>query len=282
MDVYRILSMTEKQNKFTKRLIVAIFIVPVSIFFIAIGNLPFALFWTAVLVLAAWEYWRLFKKGGYSPSLFILLLGVAGLTNCRYYFEFNYSGLVLSITILLTMTVFVFSFDRGSKTSAIDFGITLGGVLYLGWLGSYFISLRMIENGKWWLLVVLPAVWFTDLGGYFIGGWFGKRKLSKIVSPNKTIEGYFGGIAFSTIFTYLISLLWNLGGAELNSIQMLIIGLVIGIISPIGDLGESMLKRQFEVKDTSKILPGHGGILDRIDTWLWAAALGYYLIVIFF
>ena len=281
-DVYQIYLMTINHKKLTKRLLVVIFLVPILIIFIDLGGITFALFWTLILIISAWEYWLLFRKGEFAPSLLVLLLGVAGISVGRYLFEPKTLGLILSFTILSTLTVYIFACNKGSKTSGVDFGITLGGVLYLGWIGSYLISLRMVDNGKWWVLIVLPAVWFTDIGGYFIGSWFGKTKLSKIISPKKTVEGYFGGIIFSVVFTYLLSMLWNIGNANLNSVHALILGLVIGAIAPLGDLGESMLKRQFDVKDSSNLLPGHGGVFDRIDTWIWAGVLGYYLIVFFF
>jgi len=274
--------MAINRNKLIKRIAVVIFLVPIFIFFVDVGGLPFVFFWSAVLVVASWEYWRLFKTGNYSPSLGILVLAILSISIGRYLLDTVYLDLILSSIILICMIQFIIAYENGSKTSAVDFAITIGGVFYIGWIGAYLISLRMIENGKWWLLLVIPAVWFTDVGGYFIGSWLGKRRLTKKVSPNKTVEGYIGGIIFSLILTYLLCLLWNMGNAYINPNNALVLGMVIGVFTPLGDLGESMLKRQFNIKDTSNLLPGHGGILDRIDTWLWAGVLGYFLILLFF
>jgi phosphatidate cytidylyltransferase len=98
-------------------------------------------------------------------------------------------------------------------------------------------------------------------------------------SPKKSWEGYIGGVIGGTLFAVLLASLWHLRAPAVTPLKGLILGLVITSISPLGDLGESMLKRGFGVKDTSRLLPGHGGIMDRIDSWLWAATIGYYLIL---
>jgi phosphatidate cytidylyltransferase len=155
-------------------------------------------------------------------------------------------------------------------------------MFYIGWFGAYFISLRNLPEGKWWILVVLPAVWFADTGAYFIGKRFGRHKLSPRLSPKKTWEGYLGGIVVGVILTALFAALWRVGAGPNSGITVLrgaLMGLVMGIFPTLGDLGESMIKRQMGVKDSGNILPGHGGAFDRIDSWLWAVVMGYYLIV---
>jgi phosphatidate cytidylyltransferase len=112
-----------------------------------------------------------------------------------------------------------------------------------------------------------------------IGKRFGKHQLSPRVSPKKTWEGYLGGILFAMILTPLLAAGWHLRAPAVTPLDGLIIGAVISVFAPLGDLGESMLKRQFGLKDSSNLLPGHGGAMDRIDTWLWAAAIGYYLVL---
>jgi phosphatidate cytidylyltransferase len=169
--------------------------------------------------------------------------------------------------------------QRGSQTSASDFGMVLSSVLYLGWLGAYFISLRSLPDGQWWVLVVLPAVWVADAGAYIIGRRFGKRLLCSRVSPKKTWEGYLGGVAAAVLLTPLLAALWHLRAPAVTPLHGLQIGLVMAVLTPLGDLGESMLKRQFGVKDSGKLLPGHGGIMDRVDSWIWAVTLGYYLVL---
>jgi phosphatidate cytidylyltransferase len=129
-------------------------------------------------------------------------------------------------------------------------------------------------------LVILPAVWFADSGAYFIGHAWGRHKLSPRLSPKKTWEGYLGGILVGVILSAMFTYLWQLLGAPagITPLRGALAGLVMGIVPSGGDWGESMIKRQVGVKDSSNLLPGHGGFFDRVDSWLWAAVLGYYLV----
>jgi phosphatidate cytidylyltransferase len=263
----------------TKRLLVVIIGLPILIALIVLGGWLFTLVMTAILGLAAWEYWRLFTRGGYAPSRIVLIGGVILLAVSRDFLGFQYADLAAAVLILVAMAVHVFGYSRHTTTAAIDFCITLAGLFYLGWLGSYFFSLRSLPDGQWWFLVALPAVWFADAGAFSFGRRFGRHRMAPLVSPKKTWEGYIGGIVVATIATPLLAALWRLVAPEISIQIAAALGFVIAIVAPLGDLGESMLKRQFSVKDSSNILPGHGGIMDRIDTWIWAAAIGYYLIM---
>lgn len=261
-----------------ERLIVVIILIPLGVSLIAFGGWIFGLAITAMLATAAWEYWRLFKNGGYSPSRILLIGGVTLLALTRIIFGLQYSDIFLSLIILINLGWFVFAFEKGGEKSAVDFGITLAGTLYLGWLGSYLITMRVLPDGTYWLMLAISAVAFADGGAYMIGRHFGRHKLSKRVSPQKSWEGYFGGVISSALATSLIGALWHTRVAAISWQDALILALVISILCPLGDLAESLFKRQFCVKDSGNLLPGHGGMMDRIDTWIWAAVIGYYLI----
>jgi len=131
-------------------------------------------------------------------------------------------------------------------------------------------------------LIALPAINISDAGAYFIGSRFGKHKISQRASPNKSWEGYLGGIVAGTLGSMAIAALWQLRAPAITAQMGFILGLAISVLAPLGDLAESMLKRTFHVKDSSNLLPGHGGIMDRFDSWLWAAPIGYYIIVTVF
>jgi phosphatidate cytidylyltransferase len=180
------------------------------------------------------------------------------------------------------MTWHLFDYERGRNQAGADFAITVAGIIYLGWIGAYLIDIRSLPDGLWWLVLVLPAVWLADTAAYFIGSRFGKHQLSPRLSPKKTWEGYWGGVFFGTIGTAGLAVLWHrFGGPAVTWWQGAALGAVLSILTTLGDLGESMFKRQAGVKDSSQIIPGHGGVLDRMDSWLWAGALGYMLIVWF-
>ena len=262
------------------RIIVSLIMLPVVSLVIAAGGWVFNLAVAAILGVAAWEYWRMVKSGGFQPSAVLLIGGVVLMTLLRYQFEFTGSQFGASVLILLTMAACTRSYELSHNQPASDFAITLAAIFYLGWLGSYLISLRSLPNGIWWTFLALPAAWVADIGAFFVGRQFGRHKLSPRVSPNKTWEGYLGGIPVAVIFCALLALPLA-AYIPVTPFKGGLIGLVVSVLAPIGDLGESMLKRQFNIKDTSNLLPGHGGIMDRIDSTLWASVIGFYLIVIF-
>lgn len=262
-----------------KRLLVINIFVPIFVLVIVLGGWTYTSFILLFLAFAAWEYWRIFKSGGYAPALPLMIAGTTLLVAGRMLWDFKYIAGIFSVIVLAAMGVHVLDYERGRESSGVDFGITLGGIFYLGWLGSYFIALRNLPSGMWWSLLVIPSIWLADSGAFLIGRRFGRHPFSARVSPNKTWEGYLGGILFGTAGTLLLALLWQLRDPTITPLKGLILGCVIAIITPIGDLGESMIKRQFGLKDSGKLLPGHGGVLDRIDSWLWAAVIGYYLIL---
>jgi phosphatidate cytidylyltransferase len=221
------------------------------------------------------------QRGGFKPSAFVLIAGVSAMTLVRYPFGFYGSELVFTGLVLLSMVLAIRSTEMGLPQPASDFAINLAGLVYLGWIGSYLVSFRALPQGEFWMLTALPAAWLADTGAYFVGVRFGRHKLCPRVSPKKSWEGYLGGIPFAILGCAGLAALWHSLGAAVTPAQGAILGAIIGVLAPLGDLGESMIKRQFGVKDTSNLLPGHGGVFDRIDSSLWAGVLGYYLITIF-
>jgi len=263
-----------------KRLIVIDIMVPVLAFFTIIGGWPFTIFIALILGLAAFELWRLFHSGGYSPSLPVMVIFVLAAIILRRVYQFKFADFWLMLLICTSMFVHVLHQQKGIKTSAIDFAITIGGTVYLGWLGGYAISLRALENGVYWILLVIPIISLADTGAYLIGRVFGKHKMLPLVSPKKSWEGYLGGILTGILGGWGLASLWHIKVASILPFYGVIFGAVISILAPIGDFGESMIKRQFNAKDSGKFLLEHGGFLDRVDSSLWAAAIGYYLILV--
>lgn len=265
-----------------QRLITAAIILPIGIGFIVLGGWFFAFFIAFVLAVASWEYWQLYQTGGYAPNAPLIFASVIALVFTRFLYEFDYGTTIITIAVLVAMAFHTISYELGNENASIDFGITLGGILYIGVLGSFLISLRTLPNGLWWFLLAILSVAIADSGAYFIGVRFGKNKMAPRVSPKKSWEGYLGGVLFGAIGGALLALVLQRWAPEINLTSGLIIGAILSILTPLGDLGESMLKRQFNVKDSSHLLPGHGGFMDRIDSWLWAAPISYYLIIWFF
>jgi len=264
---------------FLQRMIVVIILIPLAVGAVYAGGWFYMALILTLLGASAWEYWHMFQAGGLCPSRSILIGGVLLLAVSRNWLGFTFSDLILSSIILAAMFVHTIAYERGIDCSASSFAVTVSGVLYLGWIGAYLFSLRNLPDGTWWTLTVVPSAALADSGGYIFGKRFGKHRFSPRVSPRKTWEGYLGGILFSVVFTALLAAFWHLRAPAVTFQAGLIIGAVMSILCPIGDLGESMFKRQFGLKDSSNLLPGHGGMFDRIDTWLWAAVIGYYLVL---
>ena len=256
-------------------LVLAAIGLPASIY----GGIYFWLMMAVFLTVAAWEYVNLMRGADFQPAMVITVGGVFTIFSVRTLLP-AYESAALTALVLIAMTYHLIAFERGRDQSAGDFAITVAGLVYMGWIGAYLVKLRELPNGLWWFFLILPAAWFADSGAYFIGKRFGKHKLSPRLSPNKTWEGYWGGVIFGTMSGVLFAWLWreNLNITLLNGA---LIGFILASLTTLGDLGESMIKRQSGIKDSSNILPGHGGIFDRIDTWIWAASMGYYLIQFF-
>jgi len=155
--------------------------------------------------------------------------------------------------------------------------------LYVPWMLGYFVLLRYSPDSSLGLVTLsLPivATFATDMGAYFVGRAVGKHKLAPTVSPNKTIEGSLGGIV--SAFLVLMGYTWLIQGAfPFGHGELLIFALLISLTAQLGDLTESMIKRYCGVKDSGEFLPGHGGILDRLDSLIFTIPLTYYLLVIF-
>jgi phosphatidate cytidylyltransferase len=168
------------------------------------------------------------------------------------------SAVVLSLAWLLV---------RPKKEGAfLGWAWTIAGILYIGWLMSHLVALRGLDDGRNWVFLALFANFGSDTAAYFTGQALGKHKLAPSISPGKTWEGTIAGILGAIIISLLFTLPWPLG-------------LLISIFGQLGDLVESLLKRNMGVKDSGKLLPGHGGALDRIDSVVFAGLVVYYYVI---
>jgi phosphatidate cytidylyltransferase len=264
-----------------KRAITSLIMAAIGIPAIILGGGYYFVLILLFLGAAAWEYGNIFGKADFKVSEPLLIGCVILITVVRTYFP-DMAAAVLTLSILAAMTWHLFDYERGRDRAATDFAVTTAGIVYLGWIGAYLLDLRNMPDGLWWLLVVLPTIWLADMAAYFVGSRIGKHALSPRLSPRKTWEGYWAGIVFGTLSTMGLVILWHsLGGPAVPLWKGAALGATLSILTTLGDLGESMFKRQAGVKDSSNIFPGHGGVLDRIDSWLWGAALGYFLITLF-
>ncbi len=268
-----------------RRVLTALAMAAVGLPAIIYGGVFYFLLLTIFLAGSAWEFVRLYRAVQYEPNEIVTIGGVLVIATARFFFS-EYAVFILALAILLAMTIHVVAYERGRDKAGLDFTVTVTGIVYIGWLGSYLLDLRNLPNGVWWFMFVLPLVWAGDTGAYSIGAVYGKHKMSPRLSPRKSWEGYAAGIFTAVLvgvfFAYAFS---SLGPQPLRGLidplKGAAFGFVISALTPLGDLGESMLKRQGGLKDSSNVFPGHGGFLDRIDTWIWGAAIGYFIIQYF-
>jgi len=259
-----------------ERIVVVLLLLPTIIWVVSSGSWLYTLGVAFILGMAAVEYGRLFHPAGFRPAV-PLMAGCSALLAVLQGISVSLRSPALTLIILIAMVWHLADYERGAETSGSDFAITLSGIVYAGWIGSYLISLRALEDGLWWLLLVMSATWLADSTAYFVGSRWGRRHLAPRLSPNKTWEGYIGGLLTGTIVGGLLGVLLGISAGSdsvVSGSSGLLVGFFVSLLSTLGDLGVSMFKRQLRVKDTGHLLPGHGGALDRIDTWIWAAVIG--------
>ncbi len=190
-----------------------------------------------------------FYLGGQGPVLAYLVAAVLLFFGNRFFYEREFPGAVSWA------------------------GARLVGIVYITVPLSHVIALREIEGGRWWILFVLVVIWTTDIFAFSVGSIIGRHKLCPSISPNKTVEGVIGGLAGGVIAGILLNGYLSLGAGNLEIIYF---SLFLGALGVVGDLVESVMKRGAGVKDSGHIIPGHGGMLDRIDSILFAIPGAYY------
>jgi phosphatidate cytidylyltransferase len=236
--------------------------------------------WGAVVLvlsgLALFEYLGLAFSDRSGPRVVGSVLGamVIGVAVCQ-----SAPGPWLTAAIsaaLATALSYVVLFRHDLDRGLIDVGLMVVGILYAGLLLPHFHWLRALPDGPQWVTFVIAIAMAGDSGGYFVGHAYGRHKLIPHVSPGKTVEGAVGIVGFSLLAAAAskLILLPNRSWTE-----MLALGAIMAIIGQIGDLGESVMKRSFGAKESGALFPGHGGVLDRIDSLLFPVVLVYYYLL---
>lgn len=248
-----------------------------------IGGPWFTLTLVVVFGVAVMEFVQLVARKGHRAFGGLAVLWVATIMLDR---ALPWLGLLepaISLLTVATLTWALIRFRQGTPNAATGFAMTIAGGVYIGWSGAQFVSLRAHPDGLFWTLTTLVAVWSADTIAYFAGTSFGRNKLIPDVSPRKTWEGYITAVFGATIITAASMPLWRALGAgpSVTPLHGMLIGLLVSVIAPVGDLGMSMFKRYAGAKDSSQLIPGHGGLLDRIDAMMIAGLLAYHYVIWF-
>jgi phosphatidate cytidylyltransferase len=182
------------------------------------------------------------------------------------------------VFLLLVLSLLFMATSRSLPASVPNLGITLFGVLYVSFLLAHVSLIRLMTNGRVWVLFLIATVWAADVFAYFTGSLLGRHKLFPKISPKKTYEGLAGAIGGSILVALAFSLLFL---PQLEAGTCIALAVVLALLGQLGDFTESMIKRSAQVKDSGDLIPGHGGMLDRLDSFLFAApALHYSLLFI--
>jgi len=226
-----------------------------------------------IIFLGIREMTEMLSRLGLKPSLWLAQAGGLILTGGAYLYNDGYPGPTITIILFLQLIATVAFYPQ---YSLLDSAGSLMGTLYVG-LMCYFYLLRTLPDGWIWLIFMFAGTCACDTAAYFLGKAFGRRRIAPVLSPKKTLEGAIGGLLGSVLIAYLFAIIYPF----LPVPKLLLLGLLLGVAAEAGDLLESALKRQAGLKDSSTLIPGHGGILDRFDSTLFTAPLVYYYVRLF-
>lgn len=259
----------------TQRIITGIIAAAIFIPIVIIGGLPFTVLVYLMGAIAIIELLRMKNISTISvPSLISLILLWILLVPSKYneiFEKVNVSK--VELILLIVLLILSYTVITKNKFTFDDAGFIILSALYVGFGFYYIIEIRAIELTH--IFYAFVVIWTTDSGAYFIGRKLGKNKLWPEISPNKTVEGFIGGIVSAVVFAIIFNLITGLFG---SFIELIIITILVSIFGQIGDLVESALKRHYNVKDSGKLLPGHGGILDRFDSLLFILPILHFLL----
>jgi phosphatidate cytidylyltransferase len=274
-------------SELTRRIIFAVIAAPIAIAIVYFGDWALAILLSVLAALAAWELFRIAREAGVAP-LEPAGIALAALLPIAVHAQ-RLGVYSLSLTMIVAMALLLFASTiwlRGPTGKPLaSVAITIFGVTYAG-LFSYIYALRYhnyaVGAAAGTALVLLPVLltWATDIGAYMFGRTFGHKKLIPSISPGKTVEGAVGGLGLAIVICLLYVRFILMPYAQLGlTIQgAVLFAIVISVAAQTGDLAESLLKREAGIKDSSRIIPGHGGILDRFDSLLFVMPIAFLLL----
>jgi phosphatidate cytidylyltransferase len=274
-----------------KRFITALVGIAVIVPIIWFGEPWFTILVAVCGALGTFEFYRLVSTAKVPPLTYFgiiwTILLIISRNSALQSFVDSYFDTTPLIPLILTSAIIlplIWLVLRPRKSESFASWVwTIAGIIYIGWLLGYLVSIRGIDSenseiGRNWVFFALFTTFASDSSAFFIGRAFGKRRLAPLISPGKTwegaIAGVIGAIIFSLLFTLPTPLRINLSWA-----QAIALGLVVSVMGQLGDLAKSLFKRNMGAKDSSQLMPGHGGFLDRMDSVVFACVVVYYYLI---
>jgi phosphatidate cytidylyltransferase len=256
-----------------QRVVTAVVGIPLILLVFYFAGVPLMIVSLVAAAVGINEFIRLEKAMGLTPlAIWSYVIGLICLLFGIYLWHGQYFSLAMWVVFLASLAHFLVIFPKRNFS---DLGATYLGGLYVGGLLSFLIRLREFHPEGWMLVIlVFLLTWANDTGAFFIGSKFGKHRLSPKLSPKKSIEGFVGGLVF-TVVTALVFGYLVYGSGYL---MWVLLGCLVAVIGTMGDLLESAFKRLAQAKDSGNLIPGHGGLLDRLDSLLLVAPTVYYFV----
>jgi phosphatidate cytidylyltransferase len=269
-----------------KRVITSLWFAPLLVVVVWFGGeRGFTVLMAVFGILAALEFYRMAAMAKLLPftyfglvwtAFFILVRNSELLSFLTPYFT---PGLLMPLLLTSAVVIpLIGLLVRRQKEGAFNSWVwTVAGILYVGWLLGHLVALRGLDDGRNWVFFILFVTWASDTFAFFVGRKFGRHKLAPNISPGKTWEGAAGGVGAAVIMSILFFTPTPFR-LPLISWQVIPLAVLVSIFGQLGDLVESLLKRNMGVKDSGSLMPGHGGVLDRIDSLVFASVVVYYVV----
>ena len=293
-------------SELTKRILVAVVAAPLAIGAVFAGGAALAALLAVVAALGAWEFYRMARASGHAPfaEAGIALAGLAPLVVHAHFLDIGTLPIGAAVMVVL-LVASASIWRRGPARAPLGAtAVTIFGVAYVGvtlsfayalryqrfvvgfdgapGIGDVTVAGRTVQLSLGGMLLVLPLLvtWASDIGGYVAGRTLGRRKLIPSVSPGKTVEGSVGALVFSVGVAWLFVhfVMRPVGQLGLTTAGVILFGIAVSVAAQVGDLFESLLKREAGMKDSSRLIPGHGGVLDRVDSLLFVLPVAYLLL----
>jgi phosphatidate cytidylyltransferase len=264
-----------------RRVAAAVVFVPLFVVLTRAGGYAFLGFVDLFILIGLLEFYGMMRAKGMHPYRGIGVASGITLSTYMYFRSGLYANFFLTFVLIAIMGLELTR--RDNRRAVYHVSTTIFGIVYVAYLGSHLVLLRELpwhiergyDLGASFVFLAFAVTWSADTGAYVVGSMFGRRPLLPRVSRNKTWEGAFGGVAFGALAGYLSSVTF---ASFLPPGWGILLGAIAGMVGLLGDLFESMLKRDAAIKDTSRVIPGHGGVLDRFDSLLFTVPLIYYFL----
>jgi phosphatidate cytidylyltransferase len=258
------------------RVITGVVLAVVALICFALGRPATAVLVTVIVTAAGFELYEGFRRAGFQPATLIGLLGCVSIVGVAYNYGERAFGLVTALVVVFSLLWYLFKVVNARPM--VNAAVTVLGYAYVGVLGGFAGLILVSRHGVGIIIGLAVCAIGYDVAGFLVGSRMGRRSLAPEWSPNKTMEGLVAGMAASVILGVIVASIFSI--TPWNSFSDgLLLGIVVAIFAPLGDLCESMLKRDLGLKDFGTLLPGHGGVLDRFDAMLFCLPAVYYLVL---